>query len=65
MIDSKALWFISVLIFFFLGPSRLFESRDVLFRSLSLINRSDRDLFLFKLPSGFSSQFLTVIAVSG
>ncbi|KAH0923892.1 LOW QUALITY PROTEIN: hypothetical protein HID58_023910 [Brassica napus] len=38
--------------------------RDVLFRSLSLINRSDRDLSLFKLPSGFSSRFLTVIAVS-
>ncbi|CAN6879221.1 unnamed protein product [Brassica oleracea] len=57
MIDSKALWFISVSIFFFLGPSRLFESGDVLFRSLSLINRSDRDLPLFKLPSGFSSRF--------
>lgn len=61
----QSLWFISVSIFFFLGPSRLFESRDVLFRSLSLINRSDRDLSPFKLPSGFSSRFLTVIAVSG
>ncbi|WZZ84875.1 hypothetical protein YC2023_113454 [Brassica napus] len=65
MTDFKALWFISVSIFFFLGPSRVFESGDVMFRSLSLINRSDRDLPLFKLLSGFSSRFLTVIAVSG